>query len=148
MNAGLFPWPDRSYSWGPVASQSLLERRSRVSWFLWLGILFSAGVGCGGNAGHVRSAREESAGADQMQGGSDEDAVTSPLLDCGNGTCQRCGSGICPEGSYCDESASGGPACSWIPECVDTIGCDCLLRVLGSHCECDERDGGAYVSCR
>ena len=102
-------------------------------------------VGCGGSAVPAKSVPADTSDSEDV---SRVDADTPPVLDCGNGTCQRCGPGICPEGSYCDESAGGGPACSWMPQCVDADGCDCLIQVLGSRCECEQRDGGTYVKCR
>ena len=115
--------------------------RLRITWPAWALLVVA---GCGGSAGPAKSVHTST---EEPATGSDA-ADVPPVLDCGNGTCQRCGPGICPEGSYCDESAGGGPACSWIPECVDPVACDCLVNVLGSRCTCEERDGGAYVTCR
>jgi hypothetical protein len=113
-------------------------------WIEWPGWALLLVVGCGGSTGPAKSVPSET----EESGNVSEDADLVPVLDCSNRTCQRCGPGICPEGSYCDESAGGGPACSWIPQCVDTVGCDCLVDVLGSRCDCEERDGGRYVKCR
>lgn len=67
--------------------------------------------------------------------------------DCSDGTCIVCGSGICPAGFFCDESASGGAACSWLPDCAAAPSCGCVKNVLGSACACEERGGGVFVSC-
>ncbi|MBN1612356.1 MAG: hypothetical protein JW940_37340 [Polyangiaceae bacterium] len=72
----------------------------------------------------------------------------NPLLDCGDGTCSRCGNGICTQGMYCNESARGGPACNWLPECPESPDCSCIEKVLGSRCECEEQDGAAHVRCK
>jgi len=68
--------------------------------------------------------------------------------NCDDGTCSACGQGLCPTGWYCDESASGGPACSWLPQCVQKAGCGCLTAALGSACKCAEQGGGLHVTCK
>jgi hypothetical protein len=70
----------------------------------------------------------------------------SPLLDCADGTCARCGDGICTRGMYCNESAGGGPACNWAPECPESPTCSCFERSFGSSVECEDRDGTAHVT--
>ena len=67
---------------------------------------------------------------------------------CDDGTCSACGSGMCPVGWYCDEGASGGAACSWLKECAEKPTCGCVIRVLGSTCQCREEAGGLKVSCK
>jgi hypothetical protein len=64
---------------------------------------------------------------------------------CDDGTCSRCGSGICPTGWYCDEKAGG--ACSWLAECAEKPSCSCITRVLGASCKCDAAGGGLKVAC-
>jgi hypothetical protein len=66
---------------------------------------------------------------------------------CDDGTCSKCGSGICPTGWYCDERATGGGACSWLAECAEKPSCGCVTRVLGSGCKCREESGGLKVAC-
>jgi hypothetical protein len=55
--------------------------------------------------------------------------------NCDDGTCSKCGSGICLAGWYCDEKAGGGGACSWLAECADKPTCACVTRVLGASCK-------------
>jgi hypothetical protein len=62
---------------------------------------------------------------------------------CDDGTCTLCGDSQCPTGWYCDESAKGGPACGWLPECAKKPTCACLKRVFSGGCE--ERNGGLFV---
>ena len=101
---------------------------------------------CGGSTGKAKSAHDDSRDSSSLD--SDINAGEPPVLDCSNGTCSRCGKGLCPDGFYCDESANGGPACSWLPQCVNAAGCDCVTNALGATCGCEERDGGTYVTCR
>jgi hypothetical protein len=54
---------------------------------------------------------------------------------------------LLPAGWYCDLGVRGGPACSFVPECETRSNCACVTAVLGGGCRCDERDGGAYVTC-
>ena len=70
--------------------------------------------------------------------------VTSYCTDEG---CFDCGDGFCMQGWYCDLGVRGGPACSFVPECEAQSSCACVTAVLGGGCRCDERDGGAYVTC-
>lgn len=67
---------------------------------------------------------------------------------CADGTCFECGSGLCPQGAYCDASAPGGPACGWIQECPGSPSCACLVKVLGAACSCDAGAGAPQVTCR
>jgi hypothetical protein len=67
---------------------------------------------------------------------------------CEDGTCSPCGAGFCPNGWYCDESASGGPACGWLPKCAQKSSCGCLTGKLGASCKCSEQSGGLHVTCR
>lgn len=82
--------------------------------------------------------------ADSAEAGPAESAPRGP--SCDDGTCSVCGSGMCPTGWYCDESAPGGPACSWLTECAEKPSCSCVTKVLGSSCKCRE-DAGIKVSC-
>jgi len=67
---------------------------------------------------------------------------------CDDGTCSPCGAGVCPSGWYCDESASGGPACGWLPRCAQKSSCGCLNGKLGAGCKCSEQGGGLHVTCK
>jgi hypothetical protein len=86
--------------------------------------------------------------------GDEEDASSasaatdkSKAPSCDDGTCSKCGDGICPTGWYCDEKASGGGACSWLTECAEKPTCSCVTRVLGASCKCREESGGLKVTC-
>ena len=86
-----------------------------------------------------RSGTEESAGEP-------EESPKAALCD--DGTCSPCGAGVCPSGWYCDESASGGPACGWLPRCAQKSSCGCLTGKLGAGCQCSEQSGGLHVTCK
>ena len=112
---------------------------------------------CGGSpAGTGEPAREphEKASHDSSNTqSSDEDApaeeeAPQPAALCDDGTCSTCGSGMCPTGWYCDESAKGGPACGWLPQCAQKSSCGCLTKVLGSACSCTEQGSGLHVACK
>ena len=118
--------------------------------------LLSLLLGCGGGGSaataaepataHSKksaSARNESSSAAEQ----DEEDDTAPAAPCADGTCTTCGKGICPVGFYCDESAKGGAACSWLPQCGEKLSCSCLSKGLGSGCKCSEQSGGLHVSC-
>jgi hypothetical protein len=80
--------------------------------------------------------------------GADAEApeTTQPAGSCADGSCFACGSGFCPAGFYCDESASGGPGCGWLPTCAPKATCACVELVL-SDCSCKESDGATHVTC-
>lgn len=123
--------------------------------------------GCGGPAtgeGPKSADAEAHPSAESGEGSSDSGKTTSRDAEedessgsavsqkskgpsCEDGTCSKCGSGICPAGWYCDEKASGGGACSWLTECAEKPTCGCVTRVLGSSCKCREEDGGLKVAC-
>jgi hypothetical protein len=75
-----------------------------------------------------------------------EEAPKAALCD--DGTCSPCGAGFCPIGWYCDESASGGPACGWLPRCAQKSSCGCLTGKLGAGCKCSEQGSGLHVTCK
>jgi hypothetical protein len=115
--------------------------------------LLSALCRCGGSTAEARApapraiahaAPRPSAPISESQP-TEDDAETR--ASCDDQTCSPCGSGLCPSGWYCDESASGGPACGWLPQCARASGCACLKRVFGSACTCTETGGGAHVTC-
>ena len=117
-------------------------------------------VQCGGSSATSGEPKSpDSDGDDARSSGADSDdgaaePSESSVADkqpqgpnCDDGTCSPCGSGICPSGWFCDENASGGPACSWLKECADKPSCGCVTRVLGAACKCREEAGGLKVSC-
>ncbi len=96
-----------------------------------------------GSASNADETSEDSESASEGSSAEGEPQAST----CDDGTCSKCGAGICPSGWYCDENASGGPACSWLKECADKPSCSCVTRVLGSSCKCREESGGLKVSC-
>jgi hypothetical protein len=116
---------------------------------------------CGGSSTATEPKTADSEASDDSQGSGDGDAKSDDAEDaedgsaaeakprgpsCDDGTCTVCGSGICPSGWYCDESAPGGAACAWLKECAEKASCGCVTKVLGSSCKCRD-DGGIKVSC-
>ena len=123
----------------------------------WFGIVALVVVsGCGSGAAAGRPADHAEAGADDTTQETSDSAEASeeaeasneaPAPACSDGTCTPCGDGWCPNGWYCDETAKGGPACGWLPECAKKPGCACVERALSS-CSCEEREGGQHVTCK
>jgi hypothetical protein len=117
--------------------------------------IFSVGSwpACGGSsplpatAESAADEKSESSSDDREETSSstpdDEEAKVTRKPACDDGTCTLCGDSQCPAGWYCDESAKGGPACGWLPECAKKPTCACLKRVFSGGCE--ERSGGLYV---
>lgn len=126
---------------------------------LALGLLFAFAAGCGGEstpaAESAHSAAQEtspakgSATEGESEGeASEAEAESAPRAACDDGTCFECGAGSCPQGWYCDESAQGGPACSWLPQCGKKADCACVSKALGSGCSCAEEGGGPHAKCK
>ncbi|HWZ91054.1 MAG TPA: hypothetical protein VNW92_19470 [Polyangiaceae bacterium] len=125
-----------------------------VAWCFGLAVLASSACG-GGAAGsgappatprdHAKAEPSEESAEDDSP--AEEDSAP-PRSACADGTCSPCGTGMCPTGWYCDESASGGPACSWLPQCAQKSSCSCVASALGSACKCVEQDGGLHVTCK
>ncbi|HEX3775516.1 MAG TPA: hypothetical protein VHV51_13685 [Polyangiaceae bacterium] len=93
---------------------------------------------------HESTAAEDSADDDAPA----EEESAPPRSACDDGSCSPCGTGMCLAGWYCDESASGGAACSWLPQCAQKSSCGCIDRALGSGCKCTEQGGGLHVECK
>lgn len=91
--------------------------------------------------------KNDSGDSDEESSSASEAPAKSKGPNCDDGTCSKCGSGICPAGWYCDEKVSGGGACSWLTECAEKPSCGCITRVLGQSCKCREEDGGLKVAC-
>lgn len=127
---------------------------AKLSWFGVVALTVLSACGGGTTAGkpaeNAESAGDE-ASSDSGEAAADaeeeEAASEAPAAACSDGTCTPCGEGMCPNGWYCDETAKGGAACSWLPECAKKPGCACIERAL-SGCSCEERDGGQHVSCK
>ena len=110
---------------------------------------------CGGGAAEnapAASAHEKASPEPNEASATDdapaEEESAPPRSSCDDGTCSACGTGMCPTGWYCDESASSGPACSWLPQCAQKSSCNCLTAALGSACKCEEQNGGLHVTCK
>jgi hypothetical protein len=116
-------------------------------------IAWLSGAACGGAASAPATAERADAEATTsngedaddapVQGAGAEDASPAKRAPCDDGTCTPCGDALCPTGWYCNESAKGGAACGWLPECAKKPTCACLKRVFPGACE--ERNGGLYV---
>jgi hypothetical protein len=129
--------------------------RSAVAPFTRL-VLVLALAACGGSTKPEASSTPDEGdrrGSRASESGSatpDEDepaAQAPPRAACDDGTCSPCGDALCPLGWYCDETAPGGPACGWLPECAQKPGCACVKRALAG-CSCDEKSGAAHLSCK
>jgi hypothetical protein len=116
-------------------------------------------VACGGSErgaaapdGESGEASSESSsdGASSDASEDDESSETSEAApakpSCDDGTCTMCGDALCPKGWYCDETAPGGPACGWLPECAEKASCACVKKAF-KGCACEEGSGGARISC-
>jgi len=106
--------------------------------------------GCASAGASARSAgspdaESEDANAEEASEDTSEDEPAAPAESCADDSCVPCGAGLCPPGFYCDESAQGGPACGWVPDCPDSD-CDCLARVF-ADCACDAHPAGARLRC-
>jgi hypothetical protein len=108
---------------------------------------------CGGESPpkHAPAERRQQAESEPDEEGESDEGTAAPAREntniCEDGSCFRCGQGICPTGFYCDEGVQGGAACSWLPSCPLRASCECVERQLGSGCSCEESGGGAKVSC-
>ena len=91
-----------------------------------------------------RRESSDSDGDEKSSSASDDgEAPVAKKPACDDGTCTLCGEAQCPAGWYCDESAKGGPACGWLPECAKKPTCACVKKAFPGGCE--ERNGGLYV---
>jgi hypothetical protein len=96
------------------------------------------------DSGHDAQGEDEANDSESESAGAPEEKAHGP--SCDDGTCSLCGSGICPAGWYCDESAPGGAACAWLKECAEKATCGCVTKVLGASCKCRD-ESGVKVSC-
>lgn len=120
---------------------------------------FLLALGCGGEstpaaesahgAARESSKTKDRESEDEGESAASEEASQAPARSaCDDGGCFECGSGSCPTGWYCDESAQGGPACSWLPDCNKKPDCACIGKVLGSACSCSDEGGGPHAKCK
>jgi hypothetical protein len=119
-------------------------------------LLLTLALGCGGSTkpaesgpAHEMSTEREQGHAPRAAAGDDEPgpAPAAKRGACDDGTCSPCGDAVCPNGWYCDESAPGGPACGWLPECAQKAGCGCIKKALAG-CACEEKSGAAHLTCK
>ena len=89
-----------------------------------------------------RASRDSNDDEPSSSAADDDAAPVAKKPACDDGTCTLCGDAQCPTGWYCDESAKGGPACGWLPECAKKPTCACAKRVFS---DCEEKNGGLYV---
>jgi hypothetical protein len=111
--------------------------------------------GCGGSAApEAKEANDAPSRAERHAAKSApvedeaEPEPESPKSSCDDGGCFACGNGTCPAGWYCDEGASGGAACSWLPGCGAKTSCGCVAKTFGSACSCSDEGGGPHLSCK
>jgi hypothetical protein len=119
-------------------------------------IVLLAWPACGGSTTETKSADDAEEGARTSSREGDDDSSPSESDDdertvaskpaCDDGTCTLCGDAQCPIGWYCDESAKGGPACGWLPECARKPTCACVKKAF-QGCSCEEREGSPHVTC-
>jgi hypothetical protein len=138
----------------PISSSARRFLSARVVVQLSLCLWVAA---CGGSAtpeprsaDHSEPAESSSSKDGDHDSGADEPsdaAESAPADPCADGTCFSCGKSLCLSGWYCDESAKGGAACSWQPECAKSPSCRCLTKVLGEGCSCKDEAGAPHVSC-
>ncbi|HOU90827.1 MAG TPA: hypothetical protein PLU22_07250 [Polyangiaceae bacterium] len=121
---------------------------SRARWRLVAGALPVLVLACSGGAPPPASP-DDATGDEEHAGQVEAPAESSAKVTsyCTDEGCFDCGDGFCMQGWYCDLGVRGGPACSFVPECEAQSSCACVTAVLGGGCRCDERDGGAYVTC-
>jgi hypothetical protein len=115
-------------------------------------VLAACGGGAAGSDAPAKAPLEPSNTHSEQVAANDE-SETEPEAPpkaalCDDRTCSPCGNGVCPSGWYCDESASGGPACGWLPRCAQKSSCSCLTGKLGPGCKCSEQGGGLHVTCQ
>jgi len=102
-------------------------------------------LSCGGSQTAKPGASGEP-GNPSTSRGSEQDEPQLP--SCDDGSCFRCGEGICPKGFYC-ESNGGVTGCQWSTACAKAPTCACLQPMLKAdpRCSCELRDGAAFVTC-
>ena len=137
-----------------------MRGRFRMGWALASLFGLASLAACGGSSAPINAPSESSSAREAHSHASNHDeapADDAPVEEeapkagtCDDGTCSACGSGLCPAGWYCDESAAGGPACGWLPACATTRAatCGCITAKLGSGCSCSEQSGGLHVTCK
>lgn len=154
LASGLIRGALGAYINGVTASSVAVYRATRVAGWVLVSWVVATGCGADGAKGDAKSpsdvagTTEDDSGFDGEDGEVSEGAGPAAEVDpCEDGSCIRCGEGLCPEGFYCDESAASGPGCGWVPQCAQSPSCACIEKALGDGCSCSERDGGYAVTC-
>ena len=114
-------------------------------------IVAVAVAACGGSAREATTPEPADTEASPSGAEPDAPATEGEVTDdapvkraaCDDGSCFPCGDAYCPPGWYCDESAKGGPACGWLPECAKKPTCGCVKKIFSGGCE--EKNGGLFV---
>ena len=121
--------------------------RVRPSFFAIIALVISAALFSCGGAQQAKASATSARDSDSVSTGP---AAPPPpqLPSCDDGSCFRCGDGICPSGFYC-ESNGGMTGCQWSTQCAKAPTCSCLRPALQAdpRCSCEDRNGAAFVSC-
>jgi len=120
--------------------------------------ILATSVACGGAEPPPRTADSEASveksdadgnadpATSDSEGSEDSPTAERAVPKCDDGTCTPCGDALCPRGWYCDESAPGGAACGWLPECAEKASCSCVKKAF-KGCTCEEESGSAHLTC-
>jgi len=120
--------------------------------------VLATSVACGGSEPPSRTPDAEQSAEKSSDEGTAEEATSEgdasgdsrtaepAAPKCDDGTCTPCGDALCPRGWYCDESAPGGAACGWLPECAQKASCSCVKKAF-KGCACEEASGSAHLTC-
>jgi hypothetical protein len=126
-----------------------LVYRKGVSPVKCLGLLLLV-AGCGGASPGPAAPTDEkpagpAAGAEESK---PRRARRAARVTCEDGSCFSCGEAACLIGFYCAVNPRGH-GCAWTPSCATKVTCACLAPSLGETpgCQCEEKNGGVYVSC-
>jgi hypothetical protein len=104
--------------------------------------LFMSLIGCGSNA-------TQSTAKSPTDDSSDPSSTYGPQLpDCSDGSCFACGDTVCFPGYHC-EAIGNTSGCAWSASCANDATCECLAPELAKdpRCQCEKRDGHAFVIC-
>jgi hypothetical protein len=110
-------------------------------------------AGCGGGTPGPAAPTDENpagpvAGAEESKPRGAGRARRAARVTCEDGSCFSCGEAACLTGFYCAVNPRGH-GCAWTPSCATKVTCACLAPSLRETpgCQCEEKDGGVYVSC-
>lgn len=111
------------------------------------GLVVFGAVGCGSSevsTQHPRTTTAREASPPQAPEEEGFPEAAEPQGPCNGADCFQCGDAVCLPGFYCDEPRG---VCSWLPQCEQGTGCECIERILPG-CRCEMREGGVYVDCQ